>query len=357
MAATEQDSAPDENPEVHEIPDSQEAPLTAESTEQAEGAAAPPVFLDPKSWNEAVGWLVQLSETPRVYRGQRNYAWALKTRLARDFQRLPANINKLALENSVIGFFMDQATGLLPSVPDEHDLLGWLSLMQHYGAPTRLLDWSVSPFVAAYFAYEQASDTDAALYALDPYFCRRQFVGSLLPMPWDHTGTMAHSTTDRDGNTTVTYPTRERYRRDRENDLLRWAMIQRSRWPLPTIPFDQDARMSAQQTIFTLAGDIDSVIDDLFVKESWPAPVERMPGGFIVGTDSTIWPLTWPGQLLTKIRLRQEWRVSAVQALTKMGITAASLFPGLDGLGRAASGHLEFGRLGLRDVLTGLSPT
>jgi len=103
MAATEQDSAPDENPEVHEIPDSQEAPLTAESTEQDEAAAAPPVFLDPKSWNEAVGWLVQLSETPRVYRGQRNYAWTLKTRLARDFQRLPANINKLALENSVIG--------------------------------------------------------------------------------------------------------------------------------------------------------------------------------------------------------------------------------------------------------------
>jgi hypothetical protein len=77
--------------------------------------------------------------------------------------------------------------------------------------------------------------------------------------------------------------------------------------------------MAAQQTIFTLAGDVDSVIDDLLDKDKWPRPVRRMPGGLIVGTDFTIYSLDWPVQLLTKIRLRSEWSVEALNSFEKMG--------------------------------------
>lgn len=318
-------------------------------------ADGPPIEIEPDSWDEAFTWLLTFSNTARIFRGQRDYSWTVRTRLARDLDRFPPDANQLSIENSAIGFFMDRASGLLSRVPDEHDLLGWLSIMQHYGAPTRLLDWSESPFVATYFAYEQVSDTDAAIYALDPYFCRRKFLGSLFPMPWDHTGTMGHSESDADGVATLSYPTRVRYRRDRENELLRWSMTHQSRWPLPTIPFDQDARMTAQQTILTLMGDASGVVDDLFDKDTWPPEVERMAGGFIAGTDSTFWPLTSPGQLLTKVRLRSEWRAAALRSLATMGITAAYLFPGLDGLGRATSAHIESSRLGLRDILTGLA--
>ena len=42
----------------------------------------------------------------------------------------------------------------------------WLALMQHYGTPTRLLDFTFSPYIALYFAISGAKD-DAAVYCIN----------------------------------------------------------------------------------------------------------------------------------------------------------------------------------------------
>lgn len=108
---------------------------------------------------------------PYIWRGQRDSTWTLQS----SFDRLMVKIGKHALANDDrlrhhLQHFKDAMLGRRGSNPQ--DLKGddevW-ALGQHYGLATPLLDWTRSPFVAAYFAFWESTPSATgrrAIFAL-----------------------------------------------------------------------------------------------------------------------------------------------------------------------------------------------
>src|SRR5689334_4278755 len=89
-------------------------------------------------------------EIPYIFRGQANTAWPLVPSLVRALGDGTRPATALWIEDLLRQEFMSQAHLHIPPGVFTHTLADadWWQLMQHHGAPTRLLDWTQSPYVA-----------------------------------------------------------------------------------------------------------------------------------------------------------------------------------------------------------------
>jgi hypothetical protein len=71
------------------------------------------------------------------------------------------------LEHALFRQFVREAHLRIEHAPAEDDVLEWLAVMRHYDVPTRILDWSYSPWIALFFAAAGATTGTAAVWALD----------------------------------------------------------------------------------------------------------------------------------------------------------------------------------------------
>ncbi len=120
------------------------------------------------SWNELQDQLFSESwrtgirrfRSPYVFRGVSDANYRLETTL----YRLGGNFAEL--EPHLLRNFRKYAHR---SFVERDTLWHWLSLAQHHGLPTRLLDWTVSPLVAAHFATSSIAqfDCDGAIWAVN----------------------------------------------------------------------------------------------------------------------------------------------------------------------------------------------
>lgn len=108
-----------------------------------------------------------------VYRGAAHAAWPLLTSLDQ-LGGAGRPHTKAELEEYILRSFIRYSRPYFPTPP----VNDWEVLIaaQHHGLPTRLLDWTYSPLVAAHFAtVDPAVTTDRAVWRLDWKTVHRRF--------------------------------------------------------------------------------------------------------------------------------------------------------------------------------------
>jgi hypothetical protein len=237
-----------------------------------------------------------ISEEPAyIFRGHADARWTLQPtfhRSATDDGRKPGleASQLLALEAYLTGRFKAHALGYLDGATLKHigDGTGYWVAMRHHGVPTRLIDWTTSFYVALYFACVGAQDCDGAVYVV-------------------HTGTLNRAMAQE--HPTHFSNTDMRSRLDPDAPRLVEILSRAAAWP---------ERMVAQQGIFTLCRNVAGDTEDILARL---IPIAAMPGK----------------ENMRKWLIPANMKPSVLRHLRMMNVTAQSLFPGLDGIGR----HLD----------------
>lgn len=247
------------------------------------------------SWNDFKKFTDELSDN-WAFRGQVDAAWELRNAIERaDFIK-----SYNGVEADFLSEFQRGARNYLNKDETPEHLIEWLALMQHHGAPTRLLDLTKSPFIAAFFAFEQCSvrqDRQIAIWAINSNFLKLRAIRVLAehyPKELEESQNVIH-----------------------EKLFEKIFFANRHSLVFPVEPFRMNRRYSLQQSIFVSTGNSYEPFMQqlLFLQDEIGKSVLKM---------------TLPAGLQKEV----------LRDLQRMNLNRASLFPDLDGY--AASLKLRY---------------
>ncbi len=241
-----------------------------------------------ESWEAFLGLVTSPPYSNWAFRGERDERWPLYSSLSRYLQNFgvaqPAWPQQ---EARILRIFKRKAHQFLGQPPDWDDDFQWLALMQHHGAPTRLIDFTWSPYVAAFFALERTL-ADGVVWAMNP----ARIDSTRAPKP-----------TRMDPRPKGNFP---KYFINGDHHFI-WLGE----------PHIMNRRLIAQSGTFVVPGVLD-------------VPIEEM----LSDRDQE--------NILAKIVLTNPVRETGMRELYRMNITYSTLFPDLDGLARSMAYELEF---------------
>ncbi|HEY1114114.1 MAG TPA: FRG domain-containing protein [Chitinophagaceae bacterium] len=245
-----------------------------------------PTTLQFSTWNDYRHFVDELSDN-WVFRGQAAAEWGLVNAIERtDFIQ-----HYKGIEADFLSEFQRGARNYLNKDEIPEHLIEWLALMQHHGAPTRLLDFTRSPYIAAYFAFEQygvAVNDFMSIWAVNINFLRTRAIAKLK----EHYGPELEASRG-----VINEALFEKIFYDNSCSLV-----------FPVEPFRMNRRYSLQQSIFVSTG------------TSYEPFIQQLD---FLGDEIE--------KSVIKIEMPAELQKPVLRDLQKMNINRASLFPDLDG--------------------------
>ena len=256
-----------------------------------------------------------------LYRGMAHKSWPLLPGIFREigtaYEGWEAGTHKyltFSTEQRILQHFRQEAAAYVTQNRDESDIW-WVELAQHYGVPTRFLDWSENPLVALYFACENNSQEEEAVVWMLNRLNYNRYIKELDP---------AYDFIEDEGA-----------RRQAISNLIgltecEGGACQLSPLRLPFLysPYLFDGRMSAQSSWFMVWGNnmrpFQQMVDH---KNYMKLPEETC--ALCAGDDSDDFLF----QYIIPVCAKQQ----IVRELDMLGINGKTLFPGLDGVGK----HIE----------------
>jgi hypothetical protein len=243
--------------------------------------------------------LARFAAPERLYRGQRSAKWDLKTSVQRSCDRRHVEPGRRREhEDALFREFRRTYHQYAAHVPDPRAVVEWLSLMQHHGAPTRLLDFNYSIYIASYFALEKAEE-DCAVWAVRGPWALRESAQVLRAAGKANVDRMEKRFVEGDEEVVQALFFVEPYAA--------------AAWPINA--FRLNERLRIQQGAFLVPGDI---------SKPFMTNLEALPGHDL-------------SENVLKIVIPFEERQAALKNLFEMGIARTSLFPGLDGFAESLS--------------------
>jgi len=210
-------------------------------------------------------------------------------------------------EKSLLFSFIHEASGIL-NIPT-NDLLKWTEYAQHYGVPTRFLDWSSNPLVALYFACKENTSKDGVVWMLHGTNYRR-FIGKTQHIPDEKT-------------------VKEIITELLNND-------QGIEYPILYTPYYVDSRMSAQKSFFLVWGSKKDSLEKLLQDENLFMDLPENDNGVRLYGEAQ------QKDILFKFIIPSDRKQIMIHELDSVGINEKTLFPGLDGVGRYVERQYRF---------------